>query len=46
MINALNLFLATNPIVRVPESGTTIALVTGGVVALGLCARFVKNRKK
>jgi hypothetical protein len=32
--------------VGVPDSGTTILLVSGGVLSLGLLARFLKSRKK
>ena len=45
MLTALPI-LATNIIVKVPESGMTAALVIGGVLTLGLFARFVKNRSK
>jgi len=30
----------------VPDSGLTAILVSGGVLSLGLFARFLKNRKK
>ena len=47
MLNALNCFLASSvPTVQVPDSGMTVALMTGGVLTLGLVARFMKNRKK
>ena len=35
MLNALNAFLASAP-VAVPDSGMTVALMTGGVLTLGL----------
>ena len=46
MLNALNTFLASIPVARVPDSGMTVVLVTGSVLTLGLFARFMKNRKK
>ena len=46
MLNALNAFLASTPVVQVPDSGMTVALMTGGVLTLGLLARFMKSRKK
>ena len=48
MLNTLNTLLASvvAPPVQVPESGMTLALITGGVLTLGLFARFMKNRKK
>jgi hypothetical protein len=45
MLNALNAFLASTP-VAVPDSGMTVALMTGGVLTLGLFARYMKSRKK
>ena len=45
MLTAASL-LATFVDVKVPESGMTAALVLGGVLTLGLFARFVKNRSK
>ena len=39
------LFLAS-VIHHVPESGLTAALVIGGVLTLGLVARFVNKRSK
>jgi hypothetical protein len=46
MLNALNCFFATDVTVVVPDSGMTVALVTGSVITLGLLARFVNSRKK
>ena len=46
MLDALNTFLASAPIVRVPDSGMTVALITGSVITMGLFARFMKSRKK
>ena len=46
MLNALNSYLASLTPVAVPDSGMTVALVTGSVVTLGLIARFMKSRKK
>ena len=48
MLNAFNTFLAsvTTPPLQVPESGMTVALITGSILTLGLFARFMKNRKK
>ena len=45
MLNALSFLASVSP-VKVPESGMTAALVIGGVLTLGLFARFVKNRSK
>ncbi|MEO6005837.1 MAG: hypothetical protein ABIZ04_25680 [Opitutus sp.] len=38
--------LATSVVSRVPDSGASIALVSGGVLTLGLFARYLKSRKK
>lgn len=46
MLNALNAFVASIVTVQVPDSGLTVALTTGGVLTLGLFARYMKNRKK
>jgi hypothetical protein len=46
MLNVLNSFIASVPNVRVPDSGMTVALITGGVLTLGVFARFMKSRKK
>lgn len=40
------LFLASVIEAKVPESGMTAALVIGGVLTLGLVARFVNKRSK
>ncbi|MEO6005836.1 MAG: hypothetical protein ABIZ04_25675 [Opitutus sp.] len=42
---SLLISLASISVSRVPDSGTSIALVTGGVLALGMVARFLKSRK-
>ena len=44
MLNSVQHFLAS--FVAVPDSGMTSVLVATGIVALGLFARFVSNRKK
>jgi hypothetical protein len=46
MQNLLVTVLASVPTVTVPDSGTTIAIVSGGILSVGLLARFLKNRKK
>jgi hypothetical protein len=46
MTIALINILASVPTVKVPDSGATVALVTGGVLTIGFLARFLKNRKK
>jgi hypothetical protein len=43
---ALINFLASSVTHPVPDSGATVALVTGGVLSIGFLARFLKNRKK
>lgn len=46
MLTAVNCLLASIVTHPVPDSGMTAALVTGGVVTLGLFARFMRSRKK
>lgn len=48
MLNIINVLLATtvSPPQAVPDSGMTVALVTGSVITLGLFARFVRRRRK
>ena len=46
MLSTLTTFLASVAPSRVPDSGMTVALISGGVLALGLFARFMKSHKK
>lgn len=46
MLLSLLASVTPQPPVAVPEAGSTALLVTGSVVALGLIARLVKNRKR
>ena len=45
-MSALILTLATVNPVPVPDSGATGYLVGLGILALGITARFIKNRKR
>lgn len=46
MSSLISHIIATTVPVNVPDSGLSAVLFASGILALGVAARFVKNRRK
>ena len=46
LLHMHNLLLLSSTVWTVPDNGMTAVLLSGGLLSLGLAARFLKNRKK